>query len=335
MDKSIRELNEEKELANLSSFAAFSSKSKGRERLLTPCLYRTCYQRDRDRITHSKSFRRLKHKTQVFILSPSQDHYRTRLTHALEVSQISRTIGRALRLNEDLIEAIALGHDVGHTPFGHSGEQVIRQLIGHFEHNEQSIKVVTILEKQGQGLNLTWEVRDGILNHTGLGKPATLEGQVVKLCDRVGYICHDIDDSLRAGILTIEQIPKEFIDFFGAEHSQMLTTMVSDIINNSLGADEIRMSPSVAEAMNNLREFMFTNVYHSPKLQKERDKAQRIISELYQCFLKDPQKLPPEFLKWSEQWGLSTAIVDYIASMTDNYAVNVFNEFFVPNPNNW
>lgn len=335
MDKSIREINEEIELEVLSPQAAFSYKSRGREVPEEPCYYRTGYQRDRDRITHSKSFRRLKHKTQVFILSPSQDHYRTRLTHALEVSQISRTIGRALRLNEDLIEAIALGHDVGHTPFGHSGEQVIRKLIGHFEHNEQSIKIITTLEKQGKGLNLTWEVRDGILNHTGHGKPETLEGQVVKLCDRVGYLCHDIDDSLRAGIITVAQIPAVFKEFLGATPSAMLTAMVADIINNSLGAGEIMMSSEAAKVMNDLREFMFNNVYHSPKLQKERDKAQRIITELYEHFIANPEKLPPEFLKWSEKWGIETSVVDYIASMTDNYAINVFNELFVPNPYNW
>lgn len=335
MTKTVRELNEEKEQAILSQYAALSINSRGRDVTEEPCPYRTCYQRDRDRIIHSKSFRRLKHKTQVFILSPSMDHYRTRLTHALEVSQISRTIGRALSLNEDLIEAIALGHDVGHTPFGHSGEQILGRLVGRFEHNEQSIRVVKYLEKQGHGLNLTWEVKDGILNHTGSEKPVTLEGQVVKLCDRVGYLCHDIDDSLRAGMLTIEQIPAELREFFGTTHSQMLTKMIADIINNSRNAPEIRMSEPVSKAMNNLREFMFESVYFSTKLMIERGKAQGIVSHLYEHFMANPDKLPREYVKWSEKWGLQTSVVDYIASMTDNYATKVFSDLFVPDPYNW
>lgn len=331
---SIREISEKRELEELSPKAMYAVQSRGRDRAEGECDLRTCFQRDRDRITHSKAFRRLKHKTQVFI-APSQDHYRTRLTHALEVSQISRTIGRAMRLNEDLIEAIALGHDVGHTPFGHSGEQIIRSLIGHFEHNQQSLRVVEHIEKQGMGLNLTWEVRDGILNHTGSGIPVTLEGQIVKICDRVGYLCHDIDDAIRAGILTMDSIPLEVRRVLGNTPSQMLTTMVKDIIDHSQHEDLIIMGEATSEAMNQLRQFMFSNVYHSPRLQKERDKGQRVVAQLFEAFTEHPELLPEEHYKKIEGWGAKQTVVDYIASMTDNYAVKVFNDLFVPSPYRW
>lgn len=330
----IREITEMREEEQFSPYAARSVNTRGRLRDEQECDLRTCYQRDRDRITHSKSFRRLKHKTQVFI-APSQDHYRTRLTHALEVSQISRTIGRALRLNEDLIEAIALGHDVGHTPFGHSGEQIIRKLIGHFEHNEQSLRVVDYIEKQGSGLNLTWEVRDGILNHTGSGKPSTLEGQIVKLCDRVGYLCHDIDDAVRAGLLTMEDLPADILQVLGGSPSQMLTTMVTDIIAHSQGEQAIHMGLQVQESMDQLRNFMFKNVYHSTRLQKERDKGQRIITQLFEAFIQELELLPEEHYRRVEEWGVVQTVVDYIASMTDNFAVRAFNELFIPSPYRW
>lgn len=331
---SIREISEKRELEQLSPKAMFAAQSRGRQRAETECDLRTVFQRDRDRITHSKSFRRLKHKTQVFI-APSQDHYRTRLTHALEVSQISRTIGRALRLNEDLIEAIALGHDVGHTPFGHSGEQIIRNLIGHFEHNEQSLRVVDYIEKQGAGLNLTWEVRDGILNHTGSGIPATLEGQIVKICDRVGYLCHDIDDAMRAGILTVDSIPSDICEVLGNSPSHMLTTMVKNIIDHSQHEQSIIMGETALKAMNQLREFMFSSVYHSPPLQKERDRGQRVVAQLFEAFTECPELLPEEHYKKIEECGRVQTVVDYIASMTDNYAVKVFQDLFVPSPYRW
>lgn len=324
-----RRLSEEREILNLDARAALSCKTKGRERIEEGCNLRTDFQRDRDRIVHSKSFRRLKHKTQVFI-APSGDHYRTRLTHALEVSQISRTIGRALRLNEDLIEAIALGHDVGHTPFGHSGEQALRELIGHFEHNEQSLRVVRYLEKQGQGLNLTWEVRDGILNHTGSCDPETLEGQIVKICDRIGYLCHDIDDALRAGILEKSLIPKQIYQVLGNTPSEMITTMVSDLILASTDSPEIVMSAGVKEAMDNLRSFMFKTVYHCEELQKERDKARHVVQELFRLYCSYPEKLPIEHFQRIEEAGKEQTVIDFVASMTDTYAINQFEEHFFP-----
>ncbi|NPV26836.1 MAG: deoxyguanosinetriphosphate triphosphohydrolase [Firmicutes bacterium] len=327
----IREVLEEHEMARLSPWAARSRNSKGRQREEPQCPFRTVYQRDRDRIIHSKAFRRLKHKTQVFI-APSGDHYRTRLTHTLEVSQISRTIGRALGLNEDLIEAVAMAHDVGHTPFGHSGEYALQEIIGHFKHNEQSLRVVDCIEKQGEGLNLTWEVRDGILHHTGDTVPATLESQVLKICDRIGYICHDIDDSIRAGLISINDLPQEHVQILGKTHSQMITTMVADIITSSMNQPEIRMSQPVLEAMNGLRDFMFEQVYLSPFLEEERKKAQFIIEKLYEFFTRRPEKLPPEYIERIERWGLQQTVVDYVASMTDRFAINTFESFFVPSP---
>lgn len=327
----VREILEEQEIARLSPWGARSRYSKGRDRAEPQCPFRTVYQRDRDRVIHSKAFRRLKHKTQVFI-APSGDHYRTRLTHTLEVSQISRTIGRALGLNEDLIEAVAMGHDVGHTPFGHSGEYALRKLIGHFNHNEQSRRVVEFIEKQGAGLNLTWEVRDGILNHTGKTQPATLESQVVKFCDRIGYICHDIDDSIRAGMISESDLPREHVEVLGVTHSQMITSMVSDVITVSLDQPEIRMSETVLGAMNGLRDFLFERIYLSPILAEERKKAQFIVEMLFEFFLRQPERLPAEYVERIERWGRQQTVVDYIASMTDRFAISTFEEHFVPSP---
>lgn len=292
------------------------------------CPFRAAYQRDRDRILHSKSFRRLKHKTQVYITSG--DHYRTRMTHSLEVAQISRTIARGLRLNEDLTEAIALGHDVGHTPFSHAGEEVMRRLIGHFNHNEQSLRIVEYLERNGKGLNLTLAVKDGILNHRGAGIPFTLEGRIVKTADRIAYLCHDFDDSLRAGLLKKDDLPEEITEVLGSDHSAMITSMVSDMILSSEGKHDILLSVPITDAMNVFRKFMFENIYHSPTLARERHQACFIIEQLYDYYMKHFHKLPEEFRNREERWGKQQIVVDYIAGLTDSYAVAKFDEIFVP-----
>ena len=277
----IRETFEEREFQTLSPHAAHSRNSRGRERYEPECDIRTVYQRDRDRILHSKAFRRLKDKTQVF-LSPQGDHYRTRLTHTLEVSQTARTVARALKLNEDLVEAIALGHDLGHTPFGHAGEAALNAIHpGGFRHAEQSVRVVEVLEKEGKGLNLTWEVRDGILNHRTAGSPSTLEGQVVRLCDKISYIHHDMDDSIRAGLLSEDDIPITLRVVLGDTCRERLNTLIHDMVENSLGKDSIRQSPEMAEAMKLLRELMFANVYRSSVAKKRggkgKENADRIV----------------------------------------------------------
>jgi dGTPase len=326
---SIRETTELLEKQTLSEFAALSMNSKGRRKPLEKCEIRTEFQRDRDRIIHCKAFRRLKHKTQVF-LSPEGDHYRTRLTHTLEVAQIGRTIARALRLNEDLTEAIALGHDLGHTPFGHSGEQVLDEICPcGFKHNEQSLRVAEALEGDG-GLNLTYEVRDGILNHTGKTLPVTLEGQIIRYADKIAYINHDIDDALRAGILSIDQLPAELIGILGMTSSQRINTMIKDIICNSQGKDAITMSSIVGDAMLKLREFMFENVYLDSSAKVEESKAKNIIKELYNYIKSHPEIMPQE-----KQVALSTddidkVVCDYIAGMTDRYAIKKYMELFVP-----
>lgn len=323
----VRERSESLEYKILSPFA---SKSKESSRVVfeEPCDFRTAYQRDRDRIIHAKSFRRLKHKTQVYIATG--DHYRMRMTHSLEVAQIARTIARGLQLNEDLTEAIALGHDVGHTPFGHAGEETMRVLIGHFCHNEQSLRTVDYIERQGKGLNLTLEVRDGILCHTGKNKPNTLEGKIVRTADRIAYLCHDYDDSIRAKMLSSTDLPLKTRQILGIKPSDMITAMVSDMIVSSAETGDILLSSAIKEAMDEFRDFMFTKVYHSERLADERQKAAFIIEVLYQHFLKNPDMIPDEFLQREDKWGLNTIVVDYIAGLTDIFAIQLFNKIFVP-----
>jgi len=322
---------EELEETLLSPHATRSKNSRGRERFEEPCDVRTAFQRDRDRIVHSKSFRRLKHKTQVFI-APEGDHYRTRLTHTIEVSQVARTAARALRLNEDLTEAIALGHDLGHTPFGHAGEETLNELFPDgFKHNEQSLRVVDYLEGNG-GLNLTWEVRDGILHHTGPGIPATPEGQLVRICDRMAYINHDIDDALRGGIIRPGQLPPEETAYLGATGSERLNTMIRDLINNSWGKQQIAVSKELAAVMESLRKFLYDNVYIGSTAKLEERKTKIIIKMLYNYWTEKPQELPPEVREQSFKYGLERSICDYIAGMTDQYIITVFRELFVPQP---
>ncbi len=322
----VRKMIERKEKEYLSNYAVLSCNAK-RSREEEPCPYRTAIQRDRDRIIHSKAFRRLKHKTQVFV-APTGDHYRTRLTHALEVGQISRTIARALRLNEDLVEAIALGHDVGHTPFGHAGELALRRNIGHYNHNEQSLRVLDILENEGKGLNLTNFVRDGVLNHTGPNLPITLEGQIVKTGDRIAYLCHDLDDSLRAGLIHKQDLPKLVVEVLGERPKDMITVMVADMINSSVGKGVIVMSEKVREAMDSFRSFMFQRIYNSSALEEERREAEEIIIGLYEHFLSSPDLLPQEFYRRIEGNSLSQVVVDYVAGLTDQYAISLYIKFF-------
>lgn len=325
----IREMSERIEEQTLSPYAKRSNQSRGRLKPMQPCPVRTEFQRDRDRIIHAKSFRRLKHKTQVF-LSPEGDHYRTRLTHTLEVSQIARTIARALRLNEDLAEAISLGHDLGHTPFGHSGEAVLNEICSTgFKHYEQSLRVVDMLEG-GSGLNLTFEVRDGILNHAGENEAATLEGKIIKLADRIAYINHDIDDAVRGGIIDASVIPKSCTDVLGDSHGVRINTMIVDTIENSMDRPEIKMSDETYAAMMELRRFMFENVYMSNVAKREEKKAKNIIEMLFETFLRDPMKLPEDDRNMVEEMGVERVVCDYIAGMTDNYAIYQFNELFVP-----
>ena len=325
--QTIRERTEELEYQILSPDAAKSREAKRRGEI-DLCPFRTAYQRDRDRILHSKSFRRMKHKTQVYIMSG--DHYRTRMTHSLEVAQISRTIARGLRLNEDLVEVIALGHDVGHTPFGHSGEAAMAELCGHFAHNEQSLRVVDYLEREGAGLNLTDAVRDGIVHHTGKEKAKTLEGRIVHHADRIAYLCHDYDDSLRAGLLRPEDLPPIVADALGDAHSAMITGFVSDIITFSEGTHDISFSPALQEVMKVFRSFMFERIYHSTKLAREREQAVFVLRQLYEYFIRHFDRLPQEFLDREERWGRQQTVVDYVAGLTDSYAVQLFHEIFVP-----
>lgn len=328
----IREKQEQWEAQYLSPYAALSKNSRGRDRYEPQCDIRPVYQRDRDRILHSKSFRRLKHKTQVF-LTPQGDHYRTRLTHTLEVSQNARTIAKALRLNEDLVEAMALGHDLGHTPFGHAGERALDSLCSKgFGHFEQSIRVVEKLENGGRGLNLTFEVRDGIRNHRTAGRPSTLEGKIVRLSDKIAYINHDIDDAIRAGILVAEDIPKEYTDVLGCTTSQRLNTVIHDIVKNSEGKPDILMSAEVEKAMAGLRKFMFANVYTNPKAKAEEQKAQNMLEHLFEFYKEHPEKMSEEFVDMLENRGesLEDVVCDYISGMTDQYAIQKFQEYFVP-----
>ncbi|HHU48405.1 MAG: deoxyguanosinetriphosphate triphosphohydrolase [Caldicoprobacterales bacterium] len=325
----IREELERLEEMTLSPFAAKSIRSKGRKHPSKPCEIRTEFQRDRDKILHCKSFRRLKHKTQVFI-SPEGDHYRTRLTHTLEVAQIARTIARALRLNEDLTEAMSLGHDLGHTPFGHTGERLLdRVLSTGFKHNVHSLRVVEVLEG-GNGLNLTWEVRDGILNHTKSGKPATLEGQILSISDRIAYINHDIDDAIRARIISEGDLPRDCIEILGHSHTARIDTMVKDVIYNSQGRDRISMSRNVGAATERLRDFMFQRVYIDSFAKAEESKAMHVLEELFSYFMKHPDRLPAEYAKFIHIYGKEQAVCDYVAGMTDRYAVRLFNKIFMP-----
>ncbi|MGE5397408.1 MAG: deoxyguanosinetriphosphate triphosphohydrolase [Chitinophagales bacterium] len=327
----IRQQYEENEFRYLSPYAVKSRDNRGRILPIEACSIRTDFQRDRDRIIHSKAFRRLKHKTQVFI-APEGDHYRTRLTHTLEVSQIARTIARALRLNEDLTEAIALGHDLGHTPFGHAGEKALDEVYpGGFKHNEQSLRVVDILEGN-KGLNLTWEVRDGIVCHTGDAEPSTLEGMVVRLSDRVAYINHDIDDALRAAIIRLDQLPADCLDVLGKGYSQRINAMVVDIINSSMDAPVISMSPEVSRVMNKLRDYLFEQVYLGPLALQEENKVKYIVKKIYQLLLEKPELLPDESQIIVETQGLERACLDFVAGMTDQYAIRFFSEHFVPLP---
>ncbi len=328
----IREKLEELEKKTLSPYAAFSSSSKGRIRAEEEDDLRPVFQRDRDRILHSKSFRRLKDKTQVF-LTPEGDHYRTRLTHTLEVSQNARTIAKALRLNEDLVEAIALGHDLGHTPFGHAGERALNRVcpLG-FEHSDQSLRVVDVLEKDMTGLNLTYEVRDGILNHRSKGDPSTLEGKIVQFSDKIAYMHHDMDDAIRAGILGDDSVPDDIGRVAGYTTKERLDYFIHDIITESSDKDEIRMSEEAYDAMKSLREWMFRNVYTNPKAKSEEGKAESLVESLYMYFFNRPDRLPMEYreLMSRRKDPLERIVCDYISSMSDRYAISVYSDLFVP-----
>lgn len=315
----------------LSEFACHSAQTRGRVTAVPPSALRTEFQRDRDRIIHSKAFRRLKHKTQVF-LSPKGDHYRTRLTHTLEVMQVARTIARALRLNEDLTEAISLGHDLGHTPFGHSGENVLNKLNPNgFEHNKHSLRVVELLENDGEGLNLTFEVKDGILHHKKSGTPATLEGKIVSYADRIAYMNHDIEDAILGGILTENDIPTNITDILGNSKAKRIDTLVKDIVKNSYGKNFVGYSEIIDKKADELRDFMFERVYFNPKAKIEEQKANQMIEFLFDYFMKNTDKLPSFYISLIDKWGKENAVTDYIASMTDTFAVKAFEDLFVPN----
>lgn len=323
---------EKNEHLTLCARASFADESKGRQIKEEECPIRTCYQRDTDRITHSKAFRRLKHKTQVF-LQPEGDHYRTRLTHTLEVSRIARTIARGLALNEDLTEAISLGHDLGHTPFGHAGERALAELLkdyGGFTHYNQSLRVVDFLEKDGKGLNLTYEVRDGIVRHTVAPPACTLEGQIVKLADRVAYINHDLDDAIRAGILTEEDIPGEITCVVGERFSERIHNIIMDIINASNGKNEICMSPEYSFVVESFHNFMYAAVYKNEKAKGEETKVFGILEGLYRYYIQHPEKLPPEYQAICGRDGLQRAVADYISGMTDKYCMDKFSELYIP-----
>lgn len=325
-----REWQEQREEAELSPYSVISRRTKGREKLIEPCTIRTEFQRDRDRVIHCKSFRRLKYKTQVFLL-PDGDHYRTRLTHTLEVAQIARTIARALRLNEDLTEAIALAHDLGHTPFGHIGEEVLAKMVpGGFEHNKQSLRVVQVLENNNQGLNLTFEVCDGILNHKRDGKPSTLEGKVVSYADRIAYLNHDIDDAIRATVLSETELPINVIRIFGNTHGKRIDAMIKDIVLNSFGKNYVKMSEAGEFALAELRSFMFANVYTDPVAKREEQKSRHVVELLYQHFCEQPELLPEEFQTILKKEGVPIAAADFVAGMTDRYAIRLYEDIYVP-----
>ena len=329
-----REIQEEREYTFLSPWATKSAESRGRLEQEQPCQVRTAFQRDRDRIIHSKAIRRLMHKTQVF-LSPEGDHFRTRLTHTMDVAQISRSIARGLALNEDLTEAIALGHDLGHTPFGHNGEEFLNKKHHNgFKHNEQSIRVVDVLESrpEGRGLNLTAEVRDGILNHTGPDKPFTPEGCIVRISDRIAYINHDIDDAIRAGIITQDDLPKDCVKVLGENHRNRINTLVTDMIRSSEEAGEICQSEECGFYMNKLRDFMFAAVYRNSMVKQdaELEKVQHLIYSLYDYFMEHPAAMPQEHIEMLYLYGSEEVVKDYIAGMTDRYAISTYKSLFVP-----
>lgn len=323
-----RERIEQNERLILNKFAARADMTKGRRISEKPCDLRTDFQRDRDRIIHCNSFRRLKHKTQVFLV-PLGDHYRTRLTHTLEVSQISRTVARALGFNEDLTEAIALGHDLGHTPFGHDGERMLNSLVsGGFSHNLQSRRVCESIEKDGKGLNLTFEVLDGIASHTGEKMPETREGMIVRFCDKIAYINHDIEDAIRGGVITQESLPDFPVKVLGKTKSARITSLVKSLVANS--GEEIKMDFTTQKAHDELREFMFEKVYRASKTVAEKDKAAFIVEYLFKYFLKNKDKLPRLYLAISERDGLETAVCDFISGMTDDYAIDYFSTLCIP-----
>ncbi len=329
---SIREDLERMEQYNLSPHAALSMDSKGRLKEEEPCDIRPVYQRDRDRILHSKSFRRLKDKTQVF-LTPEGDHYRTRLTHTLEVSQNARTIAKALRMNEDLVEAIALGHDLGHTPFGHAGERALNQISPTgFKHSDQSVRTVDVLEKGTQGLNLTFEVRDGIRNHQTEGMPATLEGKIVRLSDKIAYIHHDMDDAMRGNILTEQDVPKEICEVIGYTTRDRLDHFIHDIVTNSANKSDIQMSVEVSLALGKLRKFMFERVYTNKDAKSEEKKAEVLMETLFEYYRKHIELLPPDLVRLMEERGESREqiVCDYLASMTDRFAIAQYEEIYIP-----
>ncbi|MBR3862420.1 MAG: deoxyguanosinetriphosphate triphosphohydrolase [Clostridia bacterium] len=327
---SIKQKLTEREKSTLSPYAFLSENTAGREHPCTDCDMRTDFQRDRDRIIHSQSFRRLMYKTQVF-LAPAGDHYRTRLTHTLEVTQIARTIARALFLNEDLTEAIALGHDLGHTPFGHAGEVVMQQCFSpDFSHNMQGVRVVERLENNGKGLNLTAEVRDGIAHHSGKGMPSTLEGCVIRIADRIAYINHDIDDALRAGILQHEEIPADLRQVLGNSHGERINTMVSSVVRASMDRPEIVMEPEVWEATDRLRDFLFLRVYRDNAAKDEEIKAKAMLAQLFDYFENDPDKLPLDYLETISKESVGRAVCDYLSGMTDRYAIELYRNLFIP-----
>ncbi len=318
------------EEAFLSPYAAKSKDTRGRDSKEPPCEMRTEYQRDRDRLIYCKAFRRLKNKTQVFF-SPEGDHYVTRLTHTLDVAQIARSLARCLALNEDLAEAIALGHDLGHTPFGHSGERILNKLSPDgFEHNVQSLRVVDILENDGKGLNLTFEVRDGIINHKKSGNPATLEGMCVSIADRIAYINHDLDDAVRAGILTVNDIPKQIVKVLGSGSSERINTAITSVYRCSNGKNFVKMDAEVEEASEALRKFMFDRVYSSGSARGEEEKAGRMLSAMYSHFMQTPEDLPKTYISLLEKFSRGQVVCDYLSSMTDRYALYIFNKIFVP-----
>jgi dGTPase len=324
-----RENTEKVERQTLSPRATLSSESKGREHEEEPDPLRTCFQRDRDRIVHSKAFRRLKHKTQVF-LAPEGDHYRVRLTHTLEVSQIARTAARALRLNEDLTEAVALGHDLGHTPFGHLGEQALTPFLARpFRHNEQSLRVVDYLENDGRGLNLSEEVRDGIVNHSwSMPLPFTLEGQVVRFADRIAYVNHDIDDAIRAEVLGAHELPRAPIEILGRTHGERINTLVTDLVGHTADGPEVGLSDDVFLALDELRDFMFERVYLRDEVRSEQEKAVAMVRSLFAHYLDHPEQLPEEYHR--APGDLPTRVADYIAGMTDRYALRMYEQLLLP-----
>ena len=325
---SIREETERIERETLSEYATLAAQSRGRKREEAPCPLRTCFQRDRDRIIHCKAFRRLKHKTQVF-LSPEGDHYRTRLTHTLEVAQIARTIARALRLNEDLTEAVALGHDLGHTPFGHAGERALNELVpGGYRHYEQSVRVVEQLEKDGKGLNLSFEVVDGIRCHTTGQEAKTLEGRIVRIADKIAYLNHDIDDAIRAGVLEESMVPFDVQYTLGRGKSKRITALVTSVVENS--GETIQMAPEYFAAFKKLQAFMFEQVYTNPVAKGEEGKAMDIVRRLFEYFVKRPGELPEEYRLIAEEEGAERAACDYISGMSDRFAVSVFSDLFLP-----